>query len=127
MSFKPQLYVQFILRVSFFFMFATYVWAGNSIDLPSLHPRISLLDKNGENVLDTQKPYSSRLSCGGCHDVDKIGHAYHYEMGHDENDEQFGLLRGIAPLTSPGYFGGYNCMQGSNTQWLSKKKQCQRK
>lgn len=121
MSFKPQLYVQFILRVSFFFMFATYVWAGNSIDLPSLHPRISLLDKNGENVLDTQKPYSSRLSCGGCHDVDKIGHAYHYEMGHDENDEQFGLLRGIAPLTSPGYFGGYNCMQGSNTQWLSKK------
>ena len=121
MSFKFNLYFQFILRVLLFFICATYVWAGNSIDLPSIHPSIPLLDKNGENVLDTQKPYSSRLSCGGCHDMDKIGHAYHYEMGRDESDEQFGLVRGIPPLTSPGYFGGYNCMQGSNPQWLSKK------
>ena len=121
MPFKFTLFVQFILRVLLFFMVAAYVWAGNSIDLPSIHPSIPLLDKNGENVLDTQKPYSSRLSCGGCHDMDKIGHAYHYEMGQDESDEQFGLVRGIPPVTSPGYFGGFNCMQGSNTQWLSKK------
>ena len=121
MPFKFTLFVQFILRVLLFFMVAAYVWAGNSIDLPSIHPSIPLLDKNGENVLDTQKPYSSRLSCGGCHDMDKIGHAYHYEMGRDESDEQFGLARGIPPITSPGYFGGFNCMQGSNTQWLSKK------
>ena len=121
MPFKFTLFVQFILRVLLFFMVAAYVWAGNSIDLPSIHPSIPLLDKNGENVLDTQKPYSSRLSCGGCHDMDKIGHAYHYEMGQDESDEQFGLARGIPPITSPGYFGGFNCMQGSNTQWLSKK------
>ena len=121
MPFKFTLFVQFILRVLLFFMVAAYVWAGNSIDLPSIHPSIPLLDKNGENVLDTQKPYSSRLSCGGCHDMDKIGHAYHYEMGQDESDEQFGLARGIPPVTSPGYFGGFNCMQGSNTQWLSKK------
>ena len=113
--------LQFILRVLLFFICVTHAWAGNAIDLPSIHPRIPLLDKNGDNVLDTQKPYSSRLSCGSCHDMDKIGHAYHYEMGHDENDEQFGLLRDIPPLTSPGYFGGYNCMQGSNPQWLSKK------
>ena len=121
MPFKFTLFVQFILRVLLFFMVAAYVWAGNSIDLPSIHPSIPLLDKNGENVLDTQKPYSSRSSCGGSHDMDKIGHAYHYEMGRDESDEQFGLARGIPPLTSPGYFGGYNCMQGSNPQWLSKK------
>ena len=121
MPFKFTLFVQFILRVLLFFMVAAYVWAGNSIDLPSIHPSIPLLDKNGENVLDTQKTYSSRLSCGGCHDMDKIGHAYHYEMGQDESDEQFGLARGIPPITSPGYFGGFNCMQGSNTQWLSKK------
>ncbi len=121
MPFKFTLFVQFILRVLLFFMVAAYVWAGNSIDLPSIHPSIPLLDKNGENVIDTQKPYSSRLSCGGCHDMDKIGHAYHYEMGRDESDEQFGLARGIPPITSPGYFGGFNCMQGSNTQWLSKK------
>ena len=121
MPFKFKLFVQFILRVLVFFIVAAYVWAGNSIDLPVSHPHIPLLDKNGENVLDTQKPYSSRLSCGGCHDIDKIGHAYHYEMGQDESDEQFGLARGIPPITSPGYFGGFNCMQGSNTQWLSKK------
>ncbi|HCU00069.1 MAG TPA: cytochrome C [Methylococcaceae bacterium] len=80
-----------------------------------------MLDKNAENVLDTQLPYSSRLSCGGCHDMEKIGHAYHYEMGRDENDEQFGRARGMGALVSPGYFGGYNCMQGNNPQWLSKK------
>ena len=121
MPFKFKLFVHFILRVLVFFIVAAYVWAGNSIDLPVSHPHIPLLDKNGENVLDTQKPYSSRLSCGGCHDMNKIGHAYHYEMGQDESDEQFGLARGIPPITSPGYFGGFNCMQGSNTQWLSKK------
>ncbi|MEI7795053.1 MAG: cytochrome C [Methylococcaceae bacterium] len=96
----------------------------NAVDLPSIHPAIPLLDENGTHVLDSQKPYSTRTSCGGgagCHDIDKISHAYHFEMGHDESDDKFGLKRGLAALTSPAYFGGYSCQNGNNPSWLSKK------
>lgn len=100
------------------------VKAGNDIDLPQIHPAIPLLDENGQHVLDSQKPYSSRASCGGsagCHDIDKISHAYHFEMGRDENDDKFGLKRGLAMLTSPAYFGGYSCENGNNPSFLSRK------
>ncbi len=97
---------------------------GNTVDLPSIHPAIPLLDENSTHVLDSQKPYSTRTSCGGgvgCHDIDKISHAYHFEMGRDESDDKFGLKRGLAALTSPAYFGGYSCQNGNNPSWLSKK------
>lgn len=98
--------------------------AGNTVDLPHLHPAIPLLDENGQHVLDSQKPYSTRTSCGGsagCHDIDKINHAYHFEMGRDESDDKFGFKRGLAALTSPAYFGGYSCENGNNPSFLSRK------
>ncbi|MDD5227217.1 MAG: cytochrome C [Methylococcales bacterium] len=97
---------------------------GNTVDFPTIHPAIPLLDETGQHVLDSQKPYSTRTSCGGgagCHDIDKISHAYHFEMGRDESDDKFGLRRGLAALTSPAYFGGYSCQNGNNPSWLSKK------
>ena len=100
------------------------ITAGNTVDLPHIHPAIPLLDENGQHVLDSQKPYSTRTSCGGgagCHDIDKISHAYHFEMGRDENDDKFGLKRGLAALTSPAYFGGYSCQNGNNPSFLSRK------
>lgn len=96
----------------------------NTVDLPHIHPAIPLLDDNAQHVLDSQKPYSSRTSCGGsagCHDIDKISHAYHFEMGRDESDDKFGLKRGLAMLTSPAYFGGYSCENGNNPSFLSRK------
>ena len=96
----------------------------NTVDLPIVHPAIPLLDENGQHVLDSQKPYSSRTSCGGnagCHDIEKMSHAYHFEMGRDENDDKFGLKRGLTALTSPAYFGGYSCENGNNPSFLSKK------
>jgi hypothetical protein len=96
----------------------------NAVDLPHIHPAIPLLDENGQHVLDSQKPYSSRASCGGsagCHDIDKISRAYHFEMGRDESDDKFGLRRGLAALTSPAYFGGYSCENGNNPSFLSRK------
>jgi len=104
----------------------------NVFDAPVLHPAIPLVDETGQHVLATGKPYSSRMSCGnaaggggGCHDLDKISSAYHFEMGHEEANDTFGLKRGLAPLVSPGFFGGYNCGynpdQTNNPQWLSKK------
>ncbi len=98
----------------------------NWIDKPVDHPPIPLLDEGGQHVLDTGKPYSPRQSCAGsgCHDYDKITSAYHFEMGRDETNDQFGsfgkFLGGRA-LAGPGWFGGFNCMGGNNPEWLSFK------
>lgn len=100
--------------------------AANAFDQTVLHPAIPLLDENGRHVLATGRPYSTRMSCGngsgsGCHDYDKMNHAYHFEQGRDEAGDGFGKKRGLPHLVSPGYFGGYNCMQGSSTGALAKK------
>ncbi|MEQ1528918.1 MAG: cytochrome C [Methylococcales bacterium] len=107
------------------------VFAGvNVFDKPVLHPAIPLVDEAGQHVLISGKPYSTRMSCGngeggGCHDIDKISKAYHFEMGREEAGDAFGKKRHLAPLVSPGYFGGFNCGynpgQTNNPEWLSKK------
>ncbi|MDH3973063.1 MAG: cytochrome C [Deltaproteobacteria bacterium] len=91
-----------------------------------LHPAIPLYDEDGAHVLDSAKPYSPRKSCGngdggGCHDYEAITHAYHFEMGRDEASDDYGKKRGLPHFVSPGYFGGYNCMGGSNQDVLAKK------
>ena len=97
--------------------------ATHSMDLSHVHPAIPLLDEEGEHVLVSGKPYSSRMTCGtaGCHDYESITHAFHIEQGRDEARDDFGLLRGLSHLVSPGYFGGLNCMGGSNPDILAKK------
>lgn len=97
--------------------------APNAMDQAVLHPAIPLLDESGDHVLDSGRPYSPRMSCGnaGCHDYESITHAYHFEMGRDEASDDFGARRGLPHLVSPGYFGGYACMGGSNPEVLAKK------
>lgn len=99
--------------------------AENYFDKPVLHPAIPLVDEEGQHVLNSGKPYSTRMSCGGgtggCHDIDKITRSYHFDMGRNESDDRFGAKRGVVPVVSPGYFGGYNCMLLNNPLWLSKK------
>ncbi len=92
------------------------------VDQTELHPPISLLDEAGNPVLDSGKPYSSKMSCGsGCHDYETITHAFHIEQGREETSDDFGALRGLSQLVGPGYFGGYNCMGSNNPEQLSKK------
>ena len=88
-----------------------------------MHPAIPILDENGNHVLDSGRPYSSKMTCGtgGCHDYDAITSAYHFEMGRDEARDDFGAKHGLSHLVSPGYFGGYACMGGSNPDVLAKK------
>lgn len=95
----------------------------NDMDQPVLHPPIPLLDETGNHVLDSGNPYSSKMTCGtgGCHDYESITHAFHIEQGRDEASDDFGALRGLTNLVSPGYYGGYNCMGGSNPDQLAKK------
>ena len=99
----------------------------NWIDEPVDHPAFPLLDENGEHVLDSGLPYSPRKSCAGsgCHDYDKITSAYHFEMGRDEANDNFGEFNnflGAKSLVSPGWFGGFNCMGGSIPTFLANKK-----
>ena len=93
----------------------------NPDDLPKLHPSIPLVDESGTHVLASGKSYSAKQSCGGCHDYESITHSYHFEAGRDEASDNFGALRGLDALVSPGYFGGYNCMGGNNPDRLAKK------
>ena len=97
--------------------------AENPVDQALLHPAIPLLDEAGNHVRESGKPYSPKTSCGSssCHDYDKITHAYHFETGRDEASDEFGAKRGLPHLVSPGYFGGYTCMGGSNPEVLAKK------
>ncbi len=90
---------------------------------PVLHPAIPILDEQGNHVLDSGQPYSSKTTCGtsGCHDYESITSAFHFEMGRDEADDNFGKNHGVPILVSPGYFGGYNCMGSSNPDRLAKK------
>ena len=110
------------------------VFAANTIDKPVIHnPAFPLLDENGDNVLKSGLPYSSQKSCGGssCHDYTKISHGFHFEQGRAETDDDHGKKRGdtipgfgrlgMSSLVGPGFFGGYNCVQGSQTGVLAKK------
>jgi hypothetical protein len=92
------------------------------VDQTELHPPIALLDEAGDPVLDSGKPYSSKMTCGtGCHDYKTITHAFHIEQGREETSDDFGARRGLPQLVGPGYFGGYNCMGGNNPDRLAKK------
>jgi hypothetical protein len=109
------------ITVSVFLAFSGSVQA-NVYDEPYIHePAFPILDEEGNNVLDSGQPYSSKQTCGGCHDYDVITHAFHIEAGRDEMSDDYGEKHGISLLISPGYAGGYNCMGGNNPSWQAKK------
>ncbi len=84
------------LFLAFVTLFVQPSMAANDVDEPRAHPAIPLLDEDGSHVLDTNKPYSSKQSCGGCHDYEKITHAYHFEQGRDEASDDFGkIIKGL--------------------------------
>jgi hypothetical protein len=110
-----------LIAVTVFFTQAGSVQA-NVYDQPYVHePAFPILDEDGNNVLDSGRPYSSKQTCGGCHDYDLITHAFHIETGRDEMSDDFGEKHGISLLISPGYAGGYNCMGSNNPSWQAKK------
>ncbi|MDM8545288.1 hypothetical protein QUF61_02225 [Candidatus Venteria ishoeyi] len=109
-----------------FIVFSSLSWAG-ALDEPVAHPAIPVLDESGAHVLNSGQPYSPKTTCGtgGCHDYEQITHSFHFETGRDEARDDFGALRQLPQLVSPGYFGGYNCMGGSNPDNLAKKNNAQ--
>ncbi|MCC7140147.1 MAG: hypothetical protein IT460_17130 [Planctomycetes bacterium] len=46
------------------------------------HTAIVLRDRLGQPIaLGSKEPYSPRETCGGCHDVDAMANAYHFQQG----------------------------------------------
>lgn len=115
-----QLFYVFLFTL---FTFSNSYAAKHTYDQEMDHPPISILDEQGTHVILSKKPYSPKKTCegSGCHDYNGITHAYHFEMGRDETDDNYGLKRGLPQLVSPGYYGGYSCMGGSNPLILAKK------
>lgn len=117
---------KWLIHLSFLcmlFMFTNSYAVMNAFDNPVNHPPIPLLDEQGKHVLESNNPYSPKQSCAGsgCHDYEAITHAYHFEMGRDEADDNYGAKRGLPHLVSPGYYGGYTCMGGDTQNVLAKK------
>jgi hypothetical protein len=117
---KQLMYMSFVFML---LLFSNSHAVVNEFDKPVNHPPIPLLDEKGFNVLASHNPYSPKQSCAGsgCHDYEAITHAYHFEMGRDEADDNYGAKRGLPHLVSPGYYGGYTCMGGDTPRVLAKK------
>jgi hypothetical protein len=45
------------------------------------HPSVTLKDQFGNPVTESKLPVDVRQSCSGCHDVDFIASAYHFQQG----------------------------------------------
>ncbi len=69
-----------------------------------LHPTFPLLDKDGNNVLESGAPISPMQTCGQCHDTAFIeSHSYHSQVGQGETADS-----GRVWDTGSGLFGRWN-------------------
>jgi len=91
------------------------------------HPKIPLLDKNGDNVIETAKqqgqkllingatyykgnPYSPEQTCGSCHDYEAITSAYHFQLGATDMGDDWGKKHPqfhYSHLLSAGQYGAW--------------------
>lgn len=74
------------------------------------HPAITLLDKDYEDINpisgeNADKPFSTAATCGGCHDYEEITGGYHFQMGWDVADDDFGVDEGKPWQISDGMLG----------------------
>jgi len=60
---------------------ATLIFLVGSAQNVLSHPDVTLKDQFGNPVVDSKLPVDVRKSCGGCHDVDFIATAYHFQQG----------------------------------------------
>jgi len=100
------------LRPSFAPIRITALAAALLVALPAAaqHPAINLLDANGDlidpvNGENAAAPFSTRQTCGMCHDYDVITQGYHFQMGWDTVADDFGAGEGRPWSLSNGFLG----------------------
>jgi len=72
----------------------------------------------GENAI---KPYSPKMTCGACHDYEKITKGFHFTQGMGEMPTDRQVARCLWAST-PGNFGGNWCSPAPLYRYLSPKK-----
>jgi thiosulfate reductase cytochrome b subunit len=78
-------------------------------DSPPLHPTFPLLDADGNHVLDSGQPLSTKTSCGQCHDTEFITtHSFHSDVGLNALSAPGEQESGQPWDISPGLFGKWN-------------------
>ena len=110
------------LKTGLFFFFSFFI---SFYAAAGGHPKIELLDEQGNNVILAAKqggarillnsaaylegkPYSPRQTCGACHDYKAITNAYHFQIGAKEVADNWGKRHKESNyLKSPGQFGGW--------------------
>jgi hypothetical protein len=74
------------------------------------HPDINLMDGEG-NIIDpisddnAHAPFSTKMTCGMCHDYDEITKGYHFRMGWDAISDDYGVAEGRPWSLSNGLMG----------------------
>ena len=54
------------------------------------HQNVALLDRLGNPLTaSSTEPFSPRLTCGGCHDIDAIANGYHFQQGRTDSAGNF--------------------------------------
>lgn len=76
-------------------------------------PPFLLYDEEGNEInpvkgINADKPYSTKMTCGKCHDYDKITEGYHFQQGKDEMPSD-ALTNRYQWVTHPGNYGGNWC------------------
>jgi formate dehydrogenase gamma subunit len=74
------------------------------------HPAINLVDHNGDlidpvNGENATAPFSTKQTCGLCHDYDVITEGYHFQMGWDTVADDYGAAAGRPWSLSNGFLG----------------------
>jgi formate dehydrogenase gamma subunit len=78
--------------------------------LEAQHPAIYLLDRNGDiidpvNGENDRAPFSTKQTCGMCHDYDVITEGYHFQMGWETVADDYGADEGRPWSLSNGFLG----------------------
>lgn len=89
-------------------------------------PPFHLRDQDGKVINpvkdeNTDKPYSPKMTCGACHDYEKITKGYHFTQGMGESPTAEQAARCLWAST-PGNFGGNWCSPAPLYRYLSPKK-----
>ena len=74
------------------------------------HPAIYLMDVNGSLINpvrgdNADAPFSTKRTCGMCHDYDQITQGFHFQMGWDVVSDDYGVAEGRPWSLSNGFLG----------------------
>jgi formate dehydrogenase gamma subunit len=74
------------------------------------HPAIYLLDANGSFINpvrgdNADTPFSTKRTCGMCHDYSQITQGFHFQMGWDVVSDDYGVEQGRPWSISNGFLG----------------------